>query len=84
VNRLQDREKQAIILYDFPLLVAELWKYAGPDTGIVLVKANVCRLLEPKLQEAGFNVLNRGTMIPFPSTGQQSKFRAAVGQVLGM
>jgi len=83
VNRLQDREKQAIILRDFPLLVAELWKYAGHDTGIVLVKANICRLLEPKLQEAGFNVLNRGTVIPFPSTGQQGKFREAVRKVLG-
>ncbi len=43
---------------------------------------NVCELLEARLKEAGFNVLNHGTRIPFPSAGQQNKFRERVRQVL--
>ncbi len=84
VNRLSDKEKEATILHDFEALVADLRQYAKPDTGIVLVKANVCRLLEPKLQEVGFNILNRGTVIPFPASGQQGKFRAAIRHLLGI
>jgi hypothetical protein len=56
----------------------------GRGTGIVLVKANVCALLEPVLVSHGFPVLNRGKKIPFPSNGQQGKFRAAVRYVLGV
>jgi hypothetical protein len=37
------------------------------------VKANVCRLLETPLTRQGFTVLNHGTIIPFPSNGQQNK-----------
>ena len=78
---LQERNKQ--ILDDLPVLVDELHGYVGPGTGIVLVKANVCSLLEPILAAHGFPILNRGRTIPFPSTGQQNKFRSAVSQVLG-
>jgi hypothetical protein len=84
VNRSKGNARDAIILGDFPLLVAELREYAGHQTGIVLVKANVCGLLEPKLRDLGFNVLNQGMLIPFPSSGQQSKFRSAIQKVLGL
>jgi len=84
VNQLPDSKKEAIILRDFPLLVEALHEYAGPETAIVLVKANVYKLLEPKLRDLGFNVLNQEVMIPFPSSGQQSKFRSAIQKVLGL
>jgi hypothetical protein len=84
VNRLSEKAKEAMILGDFPMLLAELNHYAKPETGIVLVKANVCRLLKPKLQERGFHVLNRELVIPFPASGQQGKFRIAIRQVLGL
>ena len=32
------------------------------------------RLLEPRLKADGFNVLNKGVAIYFPSTGGQTKF----------
>jgi hypothetical protein len=79
---LQERNKR--ILGDLPVLIDELHGYVGPDTGIVLVKANVCRLLEPILTAHSFPILNRGRTIPFPSTGQQNRFREAVRQVLGL
>ena len=82
VNALNDKKADDIIQRDFDLLIRDLAQYAGMGTGIVLVKANVCRLLEPKLAAVGFNILNRGEMIPFPGTGQQSNFRAAIRRVL--
>ena len=82
VNRLEDEEKEAMILRDFPSLVEDLRKHAKPDTRLVLVKANLCRLLEPTLTAVGFNVHNQGVKIPFPSTGQQGKFRTAIRNVL--
>ena len=47
-----------------------------PDPGVpvILLKANVCRLLEPKLREDGFNVINNGSPIYFPSNGRQPDF----------
>lgn len=78
---LQQRNKR--ILHDLPVLVEELREYVGPGTGVVLVKANVCTLLEPILTAHGFPILNRGRTIPFPSTGQQNRFREAVREVLG-
>jgi hypothetical protein len=32
----------------------------------ILIKRNVCKLLEDKLAQDGFEVLNKGTVIPFP------------------
>jgi hypothetical protein len=83
VNHCKGKERNAIILQDFPLLVEALREYAPRETGIVLVKANVCELLDARLIAAGFNVLNRGAVIPFPSTGQQSRFAERVRKVLG-
>lgn len=83
VNNLDDNEADAIIKRDFPALVADLSKHATADTGIVLVKANICDL-EPKLKEAGFNILNGGVRIPFPATWHQNKFRSAIRAVLGL
>jgi len=81
---LSSRERNALILQDLPFLVEELRKYVEPETGVVLVKANVCELFEPKLIGCGLRVLNRGRSIPFPSNGQQGKFRVAVREVLGL
>ena len=81
---LSQKERNEVILKDSPLLLEELQKFADPETKVVFVKANVFRLLEPKVTDAGFVVLNRGMKIPFPSTGQQKKFREAVRQVLGL
>ena len=64
---LSQKERNEVILKDSPLLLEELQKFADPETKVVFVKANVFRLLEPKVTDAGFVVLNRGMKIPFPS-----------------
>lgn len=83
-EELSRGERNQRILRDLPTLVDELRQYVGPATRVVLVKANICELLEPILISHGFPVTNRGTKIPFPSHGQQPKFREMVRRVLGV
>jgi hypothetical protein len=75
VNRLSDTARRKIIKRDFPLLCDDLLKLT-PDRSapLVLIKHNVCLILEPLLTHDGFNVLNRGIVVPFPSTGHQRQF----------
>jgi hypothetical protein len=55
-----------------------------PDRSIplILIKENVCRILEQKLTEDGFNVLNGGSVIYFPATGRQKDFYRQFGAIL--
>lgn len=71
------------ILSDFPLFLKDLSR-VNPDKKIplILVKANICKLLEPKLTEHGFRVLNNGATIPYPASGQQNVFHEKVGNIL--
>jgi hypothetical protein len=78
-----------VIDADYPLLCGDLKRLLATrwnEVPLVLIKANVCKLLEPKLKEEGFNVLNEGRMVPFPSHGHQrvfdSRFREIVPQTL--
>jgi hypothetical protein len=75
VNKLTDAGRNGIIQRDYGLLREDLTTLM-PDrrTPLTLIKTNVCRILEPKLVADGFNVLNRGRAIPFPSSGQQNAF----------
>lgn len=74
-----NKKKEEIILRDCEKLVARLDR-AVP---VVLVKVNVCDLLEPLLVADGFKVLNHGVRIPFPATGNQLQFRGKFAAVIG-
>ena len=78
-GRFRDKE----IMRSYELLLKDL-EILTPDkrVPIVLVKANICRLLAAPLKSAGLNVINNGISIPFPSTGQQNKFRKEIALVL--
>jgi hypothetical protein len=82
-DELSQRERKQRIMQDLPILVDELREHVGPATRVVLVKANICELLESTLMSHGFPVVNRGTRIPFPSNGQQGRFRETIRSVLG-
>jgi hypothetical protein len=76
VNGFTRSNRDRSIDRDYPLLRDDLARLTpGRLAPLVLIKANVCRLLESKLVQDGFNVVNRGIVIPFPSTGQQKRFR---------
>jgi hypothetical protein len=80
----RDLKRDQVIDEDYPLLRDDLEKLT-PDHSIplVLIKANVCRILESKLtEEDRFKVVNKGAVIPFPSHGQQEKFAELFSAVL--
>lgn len=75
VNALAKKDRNRILLADYRLLKRDLATLPdGRNIPIVLIKANVCRLLEEKLSADGFRVANRGTIIPFPGSGQAAEF----------
>lgn len=75
VNKLSHRERDRKIEQDYPLLRDDL-QALTPDrlTPLVLIKANVCRILEPRLLNDGFKVINQGRSIRFPGMGHQNRF----------
>jgi hypothetical protein len=73
VDRETDSVRDAIIKRDYELFCCDL-RSLTPDRSarLVLIKKNVCQILEPMLHRDKFKVLNRGTVIPFPSNGWQN------------
>ncbi|HEY7999902.1 MAG TPA: hypothetical protein VIE87_13870 [Pseudolabrys sp.] len=72
-----------VIARDYPQLVNDLKSLiADRLTPLILIKANVCRILGPKLEAEGFNVLNCGRAIYFPSTGRQKEFQKQFAEIL--
>jgi hypothetical protein len=80
VNHMKNnRQRNEAILSDLAELIQDLTATSGKQRlKIVLVKANICRLLEKPLRSAGFNIINNGTVVPFPSHGHQTKFHQAI------
>jgi hypothetical protein len=76
VNALGEQDRDGVITRDYHLLRDDLAAML-PDRSIpiILMKANVCRLLEPKLADDGFTVLNHGRVVYFPGTGRQNDFQ---------
>jgi hypothetical protein len=77
VNGLTRRGRDLVIDRDYPELRNDLRQLPADrwsKVPLVLIKANVCRFVEPKLKADGFNVLNKGRNIPFPSHGWTREF----------
>ena len=75
------KERNEKILEDFEGLVSDLESLGQEEVGLYFNKANICRLLEQRLVSLGFNIKNNGVVIPFPSTGQQTKFYQEIAKV---
>lgn len=72
-----------VIARDYSLLLDDLKSLiADRPIPLILIKANVCRILEPKLEAEGFSVLNRNHIVYFPSNGQQTKFHEQFSTIL--
>ena len=76
-------QRDQVIKRDYHLLRDELTKLT-PDrsTPVILIKANVCRLLEAPLMKDKFKVLNDGVRPPFPGHWGVRKFRETFGALL--
>ena len=77
VNAHDKRRRDLVIDGDYPKLCGDLKRLLGDrwnEVPVVLVKANVRKLLEPKLNKDGFKVLNEGRSVYFPGSGRQRDF----------
>ncbi len=82
VNHLKGKSRNTVILNDFEALIDDLNELCGTDDiPLLLVKANICRLLENRLLLNEFKVINDGIVVPFPSTGQQKRFQEKTRQI---
>lgn len=79
----KNRMRKCVILRDHVHLAADL-RELDPFRRVptVLIKANVCKILEPLLLNDGFPVLNKGPVLYFPSHGRQPYFHRQFPQVL--
>jgi hypothetical protein len=82
VDKIKDKEREATILSDFKNLIDDLESINVKKSQLILIKANICRLLEDKLKLKGFCVLNEGIIVPFPSSGQQKRFHIEIAKIL--
>jgi hypothetical protein len=81
VNNRKDRDR--IIIRNYHLLRQDLAAMLSDRSiPIVLVKKNVCQLLERKLTEDGFSVLNHGRDVYFPTSGRQNDFKRQFSKIL--
>jgi hypothetical protein len=76
VNDFRGRARDEAILREYDSLLLDL-SLLNPnkDVPLILVKANVCKLLGKRLRDAGFWVINNDVEIPFPGSGRQREFR---------
>jgi len=82
VNDLKGKARENAILRHYDELVEDLRSLGNTDViKLILVKANICRLLQGPLCACNFNVINNGVVVPFPSTGQQDNFRKSIAKV---
>ena len=82
INGLDDKARKRELLDHFDELVEDLRSLGSTDAmSLILVKANIFRVLQRRLSASGFNVINNGVVVPFPSTGQQGKFRKRIAEV---
>jgi hypothetical protein len=76
VNRQSKKERDASIKTEYPNVLADLRNLTARETiPVVLIKANVCRLLEDRLMDDGISVINNKDPVYFPAAGNQKKFQ---------
>lgn len=82
VNNLKGKARDNKILEEYGALVHDL-NFINPDRTIplILVKKNICKLMEPRLKNAGFKVANDGVSVPFPGSGRQRDFRERIARI---
>lgn len=84
VDKIPDKKADTLILENYPAFLGEMKEFTKHNlqTPIILVKANICRMLDKKLTEDGFNVLNNGLIIPFPMHYHMPDFEKKVRSLI--
>ena len=82
VDGMSPVERDRVITCDLESLCGQLDEVdPAKRVPILLVKVNVCKLLELPLVKRGHTVMNNGRAVEFPSTGNQGKFRTSVAEI---
>ncbi|MCL5410260.1 MAG: hypothetical protein M1324_00170 [Patescibacteria group bacterium] len=85
VNKLSDKIADELILKNYPEFLKDLKNLTkNKDVGIILVKSNICRLLENRLIGDKFNVLNNAKIIPFPIHYHFQQFKKLVSDLCNL
>lgn len=83
VNKLPEKEADIKIIENYDTFVRELTRLTSQKlVPVILVKSNICRLLEGPLVSDGFTVLNDGVMVPFPMHFHEKAFLLKVRELL--
>lgn len=84
VNRRKGKKRDQVILDSVKSLQKDLRRILEKKkcVKIILIKAHICKILEPILLQAGFNVVNKGVIIPFPAFGHQREFHRRIKRLL--
>jgi len=81
--RARDKARDAVLVRDYSLLKDDIVELSqGNQVPVVLVKENVCRVLESLLTSDGFRILNRGRKVYLPMNGNQPQFHRVFGEIL--
>ncbi len=83
INSLSESKRDLEIQRSLPLILSNLSQLIKNRSlvQIILIKKNVYRILRPPLQENGY-LLPQPSMIPFPGSGNQVRFRKCFEEVL--
>jgi hypothetical protein len=80
---LSEIQRDTKILEAYDSLVKDLISIDSTKKApLILIKANICKLLEPKLADDGFYVKNNGVIIPFPVVWHLNTFCKLVQNLL--
>ena len=82
INNMPEKERNQQIASEINARVAEIQKLISKQTPIFLIKKNIFNIFHPVLKEMGFNVCH-DERLPFPSTGQQERFKHKFKELLG-
>jgi len=79
----RDPKRDAVLLRDYYLLKEDILALSsGRKLPIILIKENVCRVLDAPLRADGFRVLNKGRKVYLPMNGNQPHFHRQFVEVL--
>jgi hypothetical protein len=81
INNIPEKEENQRIISEINARIAEIQKLVSRQTPIFLIKKNIFIIFHPILKNMGFNVCH-DEILPFPSIGQQKRFKEKFTQLL--
>ena len=81
INTITEKERERVILSEIKARIAAIGNLVSKKTPIFLIKKNIFNIFYPILMEQGFNICH-DEIIPFPSTGQQERFKQRFKRLL--